>query len=128
MDKKAYNLKRTFEQPIVFYEITDNMRFNKGFRVDWIATFVVIELLLIFLYVKGFDVIVSSIQGMTILYFTVVPYFATKYLVKLKQDGKKLLFFLWDFIIYMLTIQMRKTHYAYDEEVYYNKQSKIKLE
>ncbi|HDA1629123.1 TPA: conjugal transfer protein, partial [Staphylococcus aureus] len=23
MDKKAYNLKRTFEQPIVMYEFTD---------------------------------------------------------------------------------------------------------
>ncbi|HDE0529643.1 conjugal transfer protein, partial [Staphylococcus aureus] len=26
MDKKAYNLKRTFEQPIVMYEFTDKFR------------------------------------------------------------------------------------------------------
>ncbi|UXV29646.1 conjugal transfer protein [Mammaliicoccus sciuri] len=127
MDKKAYNLKRTFEQPIIFYEFTDNIRFNKGFRIDWVATFAVIELLLVILYFRGMNVIVSSIQGMTILYFTVLPYYSTKYLVKLKQDGKKLLFFLWDFIIYVLTIQLRKTHYAYDEEVYYRNKEKIRL-
>lgn len=33
MDKKAYNLKRTFEQPIVFYEFTDNFELIKVFEL-----------------------------------------------------------------------------------------------
>ncbi|HDE3593032.1 TPA: conjugal transfer protein, partial [Staphylococcus aureus] len=42
MDKKAYNLKRTFEQPIVMYEFTDKFRINKGFRLDFWATFLIV--------------------------------------------------------------------------------------
>ncbi|GAB5874729.1 hypothetical protein JMUB7536_27600 [Staphylococcus aureus] len=38
MDKKAYNLKRTFEQPIVMYEFTGSYRWSKGIRLDWVGT------------------------------------------------------------------------------------------
>ncbi|ALS71484.1 TcpE family conjugal transfer membrane protein [Staphylococcus aureus] len=128
MDKKAYNLKRTFEQPIVMYEFTNNARFSKGIRIDWVATFVALELILAILYFKlGFHYIVSVISGMKIIYFTALPYYMTKYLVKLKQDGKKLVFFLWDFITYVFNIQMRNVHYAYDEEVKYHNKKLIKL-
>ncbi|MCQ9933982.1 conjugal transfer protein, partial [Staphylococcus aureus] len=52
MDKKAYNLKRTFEQPIVMYEFTDGLKINKGLRVDFWVTFIIIWIvfLLAFLY------------------------------------------------------------------------------
>ena len=115
MDKKAYNLKRTFEQPIVMYEFTGSYRWSKGIRLDWVGTLFVIELILILLYLKaGFN-------------FTVLPYYMTKQLVKLKQDGKKLIFFLWDFMMYVFNIQMRNVHYAYDEEVKYHDKKIIKL-
>ncbi|WP_239733426.1 TcpE family conjugal transfer membrane protein [Mammaliicoccus sp. J-M41] len=127
MDKKAYNLKRTFEQPIVFYEFTDNFRWNKGVRADWASTFIILEILLIILYVKGLSIIIGSIQGLTIIYFTALPYYLTKHLVKLKQDGKKLMFFLWDFILYIFTIQIKKTRFSYDEEVLYQNKSKIRF-
>ncbi|SUK60212.1 transposon-related protein [Staphylococcus aureus] len=48
MDKKAYNLKRTFEQPIVMYEFTDKFRINKGFRLDFWATFLIGVVYIIF--------------------------------------------------------------------------------
>ncbi|SUM02238.1 transposon-related protein [Staphylococcus aureus] len=50
MDKKAYNLKRTFEQPIVMYEFTDKFRINKGFRLDFWATFLIVWFILFLLF------------------------------------------------------------------------------
>ncbi|HDM8933107.1 TPA: conjugal transfer protein, partial [Staphylococcus aureus] len=44
----------------------------------------------------------------------------TKYIVKLKQDGKKLFFFLWDFVIFVFNVQLRKVKLSYDEEVEYH--------
>ena len=74
MDKKAYNLKRTFEQPIVFYEFTDNFRINKGVRIDWVATFTIIELILTLLFVWLLRPIITAIPGIVVIYFTAVPY------------------------------------------------------
>lgn len=48
------------------------------------------------------------------------PYYITKYIVKLKQDGKKLFFFLWDFVIFVFNVQLRKVKLSYDEEVEYH--------
>ncbi|EOB7567113.1 TcpE family conjugal transfer membrane protein [Staphylococcus aureus] len=128
MDKKAYNLKRTFEQSIVMYEFTGSYRWSKGIRLDWVGTLFVIELILILLYLKaGFNTLTGLIPGLTIIYFTVLPYYMTKQLVKLKQDGKKLIFFLWDFMMYVFNIQMRNVHYAFDEEVKYHDKKIIKL-
>ncbi|MGT3738860.1 TcpE family conjugal transfer membrane protein [Staphylococcus aureus] len=128
MDKKAYNLKRTFEQPIVMYEFTGDYRWSKGIRLDWVGTFVVLELILVILFVKfGFKTLTGLIPGLQIIYFTVFPYYMTKHLVKLKQDGKKLMFFIWDFIVYVVNIQMRNVHYAYDEEVKYHNKKTIHL-
>lgn len=127
MDKKAYNLKRTFEQPIVFYEFTDKARWNKGLRMDWALTALCVELVLVILYFNGLRVVLSTLSGLTIIYFTIFPYYVTKYLVKLKQDGKKLIFFLWDFVVYLLNIQLRKVNYAYDEEIKYKDKKSIKF-
>lgn len=127
MDKKAYNLKRTFEQPIVFYEFTDNFRINKGVRIDWVATFAIIELVLTLFFVWLLRPIVTAIPGIVVIYFTAMPYYLTKYIVKLKQDGKKLMFFLFDFLVYAFNIQLRNTKYSFDEEVqYYDKEIKFK--
>ncbi|MFW3529089.1 TcpE family conjugal transfer membrane protein [Staphylococcus caprae] len=127
MDKKAYNLKRTFEQPIVFYEFTDNFRINKGVRIDWVATFTIIELILTLLFVWLLRPIITAIPGIVVIYFTAVPYYLTKYIVKLKQDGKKLMFFLFDFLVYAFNIQLRNTKYSFDEEVqYHEKEIKFK--
>ncbi|HHW7876908.1 TPA: TcpE family conjugal transfer membrane protein [Staphylococcus aureus] len=127
MDKKAYNLKRTFEQPIVFYEFTDNFRINKGVRIDWVATFAIIELILTLLFVWLLRPIVTAIPGIVVIYFTAMPYYLTKYIVKLKQDGKKLMFFLFDFLVYAFNIQLRNTKYSFDEEVqYHDKEIKFK--
>ncbi|MBU5271740.1 TcpE family conjugal transfer membrane protein [Staphylococcus caprae] len=127
MDKKAYNLKRTFEQPIVFYEFTDNFRINKGVRIDWVATFTIIELILTLLFVWLLRPIITAIPGIVVIYFTAVPYYLTKYIVKLKQDGKKLMFFLFDFLVYAFNIQLRNTKYSFDEEVqYHDKEIKFK--
>lgn len=76
MDKKAYNLKRTFEQPIVMYEFTDKFRINKGFRLDFWATFLIVWFILFF--------------------------------------------FLWDFVIFVFNVQLRKVKLSYDEEVEYH--------
>ncbi|PTU84490.1 conjugal transfer protein [Staphylococcus pasteuri] len=127
MDKKAYNLKRTFEQPIVFYEFTDNFRINKGVRIDWVATFAIIEFILTLLFVWLLRPIVTAIPGIVVIYFTAMPYYLTKYIVKLKQDGKKLMFFLFDFLVYAFNIQLRNTKYSFDEEVqYHDKEIKFK--
>ena len=127
MDKKAYNLKRTFEQPIVLYEFTDNFRINKGVRIDWVATFTIIELILTLLFVWLLRPIITAIPGIVVIYFTAVPYYLTKYIVKLKQDGKKLMFFLFDFLVYAFNIQLRNTKYSFDEEVqYHDKEIKFK--
>lgn len=127
MDKKAYNLKRTFEQPIVFYEFTDNFRINKGVRIDWVATFTIIELILTLLFVWLLRPMITAIPGIVVIYFTAVPYYLTKYIVKLKQDGKKLMFFLFDFLVYAFNIQLRNTKYSFDEEVqYHDKEIKFK--
>ena len=61
-----------------------------------------------------------SIGGLMFIYFTVVPYYITKYIVKLKQDDKKLFFFLWDFVIFVFNVQLRKVKLSYDEEVEYH--------
>lgn len=127
MDKKAYNLKRTFEQPIIFYEFTDNFRINKGVRIDWVATFAIIELILTLLFVWLLRPIVTAIPGIVVIYFTAMPYYLTKYIVKLKQDGKKLMFFLFDFLVYAFNIQLSNTKYSFDEEVqYHDKEIKFK--
>ncbi|HDC6240228.1 TPA: conjugal transfer protein [Staphylococcus aureus] len=110
------------------YEFTGSYRWSKGIRLDWVDTLFVIELILILLYLKaGFNTLTGLIPGLTIIYFTVLPYYMTKQLVKLKQDGKKLIFFLWDFMMYVFNIQMRNVHYAYDEEVKYHDKKIIKL-
>ncbi|WP_114621442.1 TcpE family conjugal transfer membrane protein [Staphylococcus aureus] len=117
MDKKAYNLKRTFEQPIVMYEFTDKFRINKGFRLDFWATFLIVWFILFLLFWYLLQPVIMSIGGLMFIYFTVAPYYITKYIVKLKQDGKKLFFFLWDFVIFVFNVQLRKVKLSYDEEV-----------
>ncbi|QNZ34553.1 conjugal transfer protein [Staphylococcus aureus] len=120
MDKKAYNLKRTFEQPIVMYEFTDKFRINKGFRLDFWATFLILWFILFLLFWYLLQPVIMSIGGLMFIYFTVAPYYITKYIVKLKQDGKKLFFFLWDFVIFVFNVQLRKVKLSYDEEVEYH--------
>ncbi|UXU60239.1 conjugal transfer protein [Staphylococcus agnetis] len=119
MDKKAYNLKRTFEQPIVMYEFTDGLKINKGLRVDFWITFIVIWIVFLLAFLSLLKPLIMSISGLMFIYFTVAPYYLTKYVVKLKQDGKKLFFFLWDFILYILNVQMKHVKYSFDEEVHY---------
>ena len=72
----------------MFYEFTDNFRINKGVRIDWVATFTIIELILTLLFVWLLRPIITAIPGIVVIYFTAVPYYLTKYIVKLKQDGK----------------------------------------
>lgn len=88
MDKKAYNLKRTFEQPIVMYEFTDGLKINKGLRVDFWVTFIIIWIVFLFAFLYLMKPLIMSISGLMFIYFTVAPYYLTKYVVKLKQDGK----------------------------------------
>ncbi|PTJ91008.1 TcpE family conjugal transfer membrane protein [Staphylococcus simulans] len=120
MDKKAYNLKRTFEQPIVMYEFTDKFRANRGFRLDFWLTFLIIWLLFLLLFLYLLKPIIMSINGLMFIYFTIAPYYLTKYIVKLKQDGKKLFFFLWDFLVYLVSIQLKNTKLNYDETIHYH--------
>lgn len=117
MDKKAYNLKRTFEQPIVMYEFTDSLRINKGIRLDFWLTFFALWTVLLLLFLWLLKPLIMSVSGFMFVYFTVVPYYTTKYIVKLKQDGKKLFFFLWDFILYVFTIQSKKARFCYDDQL-----------
>ena len=72
----------------MFYEFTDNFRINKGVRIDWVATFTIIELILTLLFVWLLRPMITAIPGIVVIYFTAVPYYLTKYIVKLKQDGK----------------------------------------
>ncbi|HAR6584729.1 TPA: conjugal transfer protein, partial [Staphylococcus pseudintermedius] len=53
--------------------------------------------------------------------------YLAKYINKLKQDGKKLFFFLLDFTVYLFSIQMKRSKYSFDEEVqYHNKKITFK--
>ncbi|AKS73760.1 conjugal transfer protein [Staphylococcus pseudintermedius] len=127
MDKKAYNLKRTFEQPIVMYEFTNGFRVNRGLRVDFWITFLVVWLIFLVAFLYLLKPLVMSISGLMFIYFTIAPYYLAKYINKLKQDGKKLFFFLLDFTVYLFSIQMKRSKYSFDEEVqYHNKKITFK--
>lgn len=123
---KTFNLKQSFEQPIVIYELSETFRLRKGISVDRVGAFVIIFLICLFLRVvfrNFFDLFPYS----TILMVGVIPFFLSKMLVSIKSNGKKLFWFLYDYIIYSWYFKIRRQKISYDEFVYNPANTKFKI-
>lgn len=123
---KTFNLKQSFEQPIVIYELSETFRLRKGISVERVGAFVIIFLICLFLRVvfrSFFDLFPYS----TILMVGVIPFFLSKMLVSIKSNGKKLFWFLYDYIIYSWYFKIRRQKISYDEFVYNPTNTKFKI-
>ncbi|MBF0812029.1 conjugal transfer protein [Staphylococcus xylosus] len=123
---KTFNLKQSFEQPIVIYELSETFRLRKGISVERVGAFVIIFLICLFLRVvfrNFFDLFPYS----TILMVGVIPFFLSKMLVSIKSNGKKLFWFLYDYIIYSWYFKIRRQKISYDEFVYNPANTKFKI-
>lgn len=123
---KTFNLKQSFEQPIVIYELSETFRLRKGISVERVGAFVIIFLICLFLRVvfrSFFDLFPYS----TILMVGVIPFFLSKMLVSIKSNGKKLFWFLYDYIIYSWYFKIRRQKISYDEFVYNPANTKFKI-
>lgn len=123
---KTFNLKQSFEQPIVIYELSETFRLRKGISVERVGAFVIIFLICLFLRVvfrSFFDLFPYS----TILMVGVIPFFLSKMLVSIKSNGKKLFWFLYDYVIYSWYFKIRRQKISYDEFVYNPTNTKFKI-
>ena len=123
---KTVTLKQSFEQPIVIYELSETFRLRKGISVERVGAFVIIFLICLFLRVvfrNFFDLFPYS----TILMVGVIPFFLSKMLVSIKSNGKKLFWFLYDYIIYSWYFKIRRQKISYDEFVYNPANTKFKI-
>lgn len=123
---KTYNLKKCFEHPIVMYEFGENFKLKKGVSIERIVAFfsLAIGLLLIRLPLNDF---ISVIPGSWILFNIALPVFLSGYIVKTRTNGKKLIWFIVDYISYMYQFKIQKNKVSYDEYIFNPEMKKFKL-
>ncbi|MCU7557637.1 conjugal transfer protein [Macrococcus capreoli] len=117
--KKAYNLKKAFNQQVVIYDWGNGFKTPFGVNLEFGLTLLFVELIFFMMYKLFLHGIVNNISGLLIVYFTWFPWLVAKKIVKLKQDGKPLWFFIYEYLIYVYNIQIKNIVYSYDEPVRY---------
>lgn len=127
MRKEAYNFKEAFEHPVIIRQITDKFALPFGVRLSRIIVFAVV-LFLMWVWRDFFNIIASLIPGLGIVLYIGVPYLVSGWLLKINVDGKKLHYFLYDYMIYLFTFKLPKKKFSHDEEVLYLEQKEIRLE
>ncbi|MGG3652588.1 hypothetical protein CON94_09145 [Bacillus pseudomycoides] len=124
--KENFNLKQIFTHPITLYKFG---KYSLPFGVSLVRfTVGLVILLIMFIFKKFFMAIGSMIPGLTVLLYGGIPFFLSGYLVKKKYDGKKIIYFLYDFTDYFFSVYVRKTKYCNDEVVQYMDEKKITIE
>ncbi|HAB0009974.1 TPA_asm: hypothetical protein GIN74_11285 [Listeria monocytogenes] len=125
--KLIFNYKQIFEEPFVIYQITKKMTITWGIPVAKAVIFVIVALLMVatrsFWFALG-----NFIPGLSILLFAGVPYVISTALLKIKPNGKKLHFFLYDLMVYFFTIKLPKSRFSGDQKVLYLTEKEIRFE
>lgn len=125
--KLIFNYKQIFEEPFVIYQITKKMTITWGIPVAKAVIFVIIELLMV--ATRNFWFTIGNfIPGLSILLFVGLPYVISTALLKIKPNGKKIHFFLYDLMVYFFTIKLTKSRFAGDQKVLYLTEKEIRFE
>ncbi|WBF53983.1 TcpE family conjugal transfer membrane protein [Macrococcoides canis] len=125
-NKKAYNLKKAFNQQVVIYDWGNGFKTPFGVNLEFGLTLLFVEAIFVFMYYFFLHGFVNSISGLPIVYFTWFPWLLSKKIVKLKQDGKPLWFFIYEYVKYVYNIQLKNMMYSYDEPVQYKNKVRLK--
>lgn len=123
---ESYNYKKMFEHPIVvrkFFKWTSPI----AIPVTWLCVFFV-TLGIMAIFNNFFFAIGNLIPGATLLLFFGIPYGISTFLLKIKPDGKKLIFYLYDFAIYFFTIYLTGSKYINDQSVTDIYKGKVRFE
>lgn len=124
--KNTTNYQKVFSFPIVLYRLGD-LRLPFGIplaRVGLMALLIAI----LFLFRDVVHAIGSLIPGMTLLIYTVLPFWLSGYLVKDIFQGKKLHLFIRDFLVFYFSFVWKKKRIANDQEVMYLDSDSIEFE
>ncbi|EAE8754664.1 TPA: TcpE family conjugal transfer membrane protein [Listeria monocytogenes] len=124
--KEAYNYKEAFEHPIMIFQLTDKFVLPFGVRLSRIIAFAVV-LLIMLLFRDFFFAIGSIVPGFSLVIFGGLPFLVSGWLLKINVDGKKLHYFLYDFILYFFSQKIGKKKFCNDMEVHYHNE-KVEFE
>src|SRR5699024_3885925 len=112
----TFNFKQVLDHPITLY------RFGKltlpfGIGLARIVLFILI-LLIMLLFHRYINALMPISSGYVIVYGG-IPYLLSHILLKFRKDGKKIHYFIFDFLRYFFSIYLRKKRYYNDQDVLY---------
>ncbi|ARF67296.1 hypothetical protein B7C51_08420 [Paenibacillus larvae subsp. pulvifaciens] len=124
--KEAYNYKKVFEEPYVIYQITRNVIIPFGIPVTKSIIFLIVFGIMALCW-RFFFALGKAIPGMIPVLYVGIPYGISTLVMRIKPNGKKLPYFLWDLWMYYTGIFLPKKKYAGDQEVLYLDQKEIRF-
>ncbi|MFE7083398.1 TcpE family conjugal transfer membrane protein [Priestia megaterium] len=123
---EPYNFKRTFNDPITLYTIG---KFTLPFGIGLMrAVLFLLVFGLMFLFRGFFLAIGGIIPGLTLVLYGGIPFVVSHYLLKKDPQGKKLLLYLYDLIVYFFGVYLPKKKYANDTEIAYQNERHVTFE
>ncbi|MED4128204.1 conjugal transfer protein [Shouchella miscanthi] len=125
--KETYNYKKVFAYPITIYKFTDYFTLPYGVPLARLILAVVI-LIGMLMFSDFFTAIGSTIPGLTIVLYLGIPFFLSGYLMKQRYNGKRIHYFMYDFLVYFFTFYLPKKKLANDEPVIYLDEEKIEFD
>ncbi|WP_254434317.1 conjugal transfer protein [Halobacillus sp. Marseille-Q1614] len=124
--KVTYNYKRVFQHPITLYRIGD-VRLPYGIALLRVTVACVI-LGIMLLFRDVVNAVGSIMSGLTLVLYVGIPYLLSGFLLKKSFNGKRIHYFMYDFMRYFFGWYLPKKRIANDEEVLYSHTKAITFE
>lgn len=119
MRKEAYNYKQAFHHPIVIRKLTDRLTLPfGGVRLARAVIFMAV-LAILWLFRDIVFSLGSLMPGLSLVLFLGIPFLISGWLLKINPDGKKLHYFLWDYLTYQWTVKQGKKRISNDSLIRY---------
>lgn len=124
MAKEVYNYKQVFDTPITIRRLYKDYTLPFSVSVSRIAIMVG-TLLFLLLFRQAIAALNQVFSGASVLIYVFLPWLTSKYLMRVKPNGKKLHEFLWDFAPFVWSAYVTKETYCQHQAIRYIKTATI---
>lgn len=120
VNKDTYNYKEVFDAPMQIKRLFFDYSLPGFVSMARIGYAGLILLVILLFFQPLVDFLDSIIPVANLLIYTCVPWFGSKYIMKISPDGKSIPVYLKDIVSYYVTIGIPKKRYYHDEPLQFS--------
>lgn len=125
MQKRTYNYRNVFNEPIKIKQLTQNFSLPYLIKLRDILIYLITIFLIFVLFHSIVSFISSYVPLFTMLFYIGVPYLMVRLIEKVQPDGKNIFWFLWDYVSFYFEYLQPKKKICHDTKVNYIDQSVV---